>query len=425
MFARWYCVRYPDSDRPEFVTTYESHDDNTKRERSNDDEEDRSNDDDEEDIEDIQDDDYDKMNEEEEIYADYYPHMMDDQHEWFHLVLIANPIPVGNKKNKDEKKENNKNKKDINEQEEEMHTELRFFINGLPIRKCYYLYLRLIFFVFLLLFPHFSPFTQFIGSTITTRRPMGNIRCVGNSFNGLEPWGAIADFRLYSRAFSIEGGISWPDELNTPPPTFPAIQRPIPDHRSNQFVNVGQIDNVRKWLVERGILHSIVTLLKSHEDQLLERAVATLANIALYSPSIPYLLRQTVSVNHNEYDDKLIREELQHLRDEENMLLLEEIRLRERITTREINVVRDVGETSSQDDGNETEGDKLLLAEFDTRRDQLLSRIQDIVFDEEFRSISRSLPLGIVLSSLAGIHDKPSIEKSIRKQVHRLLVNLR
>ena len=112
------------------------------------------------------------------------------------------------------------------------------------------------------------------------------------------------------------------------------------------------------------------------------------------------------------YDDKLIREELQHLRDEENMLLLEEIRLRERITTREINVVRDVGETSSQDDGNETEGDKLLLAEFDTRRDQLLSRIQDIVFDEEFRSISRSLPLGIVLSSLAGIHDKPSIEKS-------------
>ena len=68
---------------------------------------------------------------------------------------------------------------------------------------------------------------------------------------------------------------------------------------------------------------------------------------------------------------------------------------------------------------------KLLLAEFDTRRDQLLSRIQDIVFDEEFRSISRSLPLGIVLSSLAGIHDKPSIEKSIRKQVHRLLVNLR
>jgi hypothetical protein len=118
-------------------------------------------------------------------------------------------------------------------------------------------------------------------------------------------------------------------------------------------VDIGAIDNVRKWLMERGISYSIVALLKSdrRSSQLLERAVATLANIALYPPSIPHLLRQTVSVDEEEGEAQRRREELIHLREEENMLLVEEIRLRERITAREINIVRDVEETASASSG--------------------------------------------------------------------------
>ena len=180
-------------------------------------------------------------------------------------------------------------------------------------------------------------------------------RCFVHSLDGQEPWGAIADFRLYARAFSVEGGNSWPSELTRPPPTFPAIPRPLRsnDAEVSPFVDIGAIDNVRKWLMERGISYSIVALLKSdrRSSQLLERAVATLANIALYPPSIPHLLRQTVSVDEEEGEAQRRREELIHLREEENMLLVEEIRLRERITAREINIVRDVEETASASSG--------------------------------------------------------------------------
>ena len=109
-------------------------------------------------------------------------------------------------------------------------------------------------------------------------------------------------------------------------------------------MNVGAIDDVRKWLVERGTINAIVALLKNHQDdseaQLLERATATLANIALYSPAIPYLLRQTVVGSDDSGVAGATQEELVHLREEEEVLLLEEIRLRENITSREKNVVR-------------------------------------------------------------------------------------
>jgi hypothetical protein len=35
------------------------------------------------------------------------------------------------------------------------------------------------------------------------------------------------------------------------------------------------------------------------------------------------------------------------------------------------------------------EGDKLLLVEFDHKREEVLRRIQDLVFEEEFRQNSR------------------------------------
>ena len=69
--------------------------------------------------------------------------------------------------------------------------------------------------------------------------------------------------------------------------------------------------------------------------------------------------------------------------------------------------------------------DKALLVEFDDRREHILQRIQDLVFEQEFRQSSRNVPLSIVLASLAGMHDQPSVEQSIRKQVQRLLINLR
>ena len=190
-----------------------------------------------------------------------------------------------------------------------------------------------------------------------------------------------------------------------------------------------------------GVLHSIVSLLKVHQDQsqLLERVCATLANIALYPPSIPYLLRQTISVADNEDEAWLSKQELLHLREEEETLLVEEIRLRERITSRERNIVRSVGdegnikdimEMGGEDNGDgrsmtETDGDKMLLLEFDKRREDVLRRIQDLVFEEEFRQNSRRVELPRVLATLTGMYDKPSKMKSVRKQAQRLLINLR
>ena len=71
-------------------------------------------------------------------------------------------------------------------------------------------------------------------------------------------------------------------------------------------------------------------LLFAHSSlRLLERATATLANIALYAPAIPYLLRQTVIVMDDSGAAGATVEELVRLREEEEILLLEEIRLRE------------------------------------------------------------------------------------------------
>ena len=39
-----------------------------------------------------------KEDQKNEKYADSQPHMMDDPFQWFHLVLIANPVPMGAKK---------------------------------------------------------------------------------------------------------------------------------------------------------------------------------------------------------------------------------------------------------------------------------------------------------------------------------------
>jgi hypothetical protein len=106
-------------------------------------------------------------------YADAQQNLMDDPNRWFHLVVIASPIPMHSKKQQTAEAAANKQEEEEEEEASCEHfvkeyTELTFFIDGFPIR-----------------------------TTVTTRRPAGRIRCVGNSFDGLEPWGAIADFRLY------------------------------------------------------------------------------------------------------------------------------------------------------------------------------------------------------------------------------------
>ena len=46
------------------------------------------------------------------------------------------------------------------------------------------------------------------------------------------------------------------------------------------------------------------------------------------------------------------------------------------------------------------EGDKLLLIEFDSRREEVLRRIQDLVFEEEFRQNSRRVEVSCVFQKM-------------------------
>ena len=458
LFARWYCVRYPDPERPAYTQVYTNN--------SNIDSDFDGDIEDSEDSrttaiassggDDSSDDDNNQRapgslttNTSQSVYANQQEHLMDDPHRWFHLVVIANPVPTATNQDSDtntKKQKNKKNKKNKNVNENAQtsnnntnnnkkektaeNTELRFYIDGLPIR-----------------------------TTVTTRRPMGRIRTVGNSFEGDEPWGAIADFRLYSRSFSHNGKGSWPQELLIPPPTFPVVPRPFPmlsgsggssgssgsgqggrstmASSGRRFVDVDAIDDVRQWLVRRGVLHSIVALLgtgnRNNQSQLLERACATLANIALYPPSIPFLLQQTVSVVTAQDTERGWRNrvDLKHLREEEETLLAEEIRLRERIVSREKNRVTAVDDGSSgpQDEGDssnqELEGDILLLMEFDQRREDVLARISDLLFEEEYRISSRRVSLPRVLATLTGMNELPSRATSVRMQAQRLMINLR
>ena len=106
MFARWYCVRYPPEDRPEYVAVYVDDDDDEEHNEIKNNFDTMSNSDDSDDSDDS-DEDADvflsstkKKRKNKKLYADALPHLLDDPNHWFHLVVIANPVPTTSKKGK-------------------------------------------------------------------------------------------------------------------------------------------------------------------------------------------------------------------------------------------------------------------------------------------------------------------------------------
>ncbi len=217
----------------------------------------------------------------------------------------------------------------------------------------------------------------------------------------------------------------WPYSLRAAPPVYPSVPGPQ--------LNVASIDKVRRWLTKRPeVLSSIVMLLRENHPLLLERACATLANIALFSPSIPFILRQTVNMKDDDdvAEAYLAEKHVQDLQQQEEDLLLQEIRLRERMRDR--NSPGITGNGASFSGGNEgvsggaaAEADMVLLSEIDKRREVIRHRLQDLAFEREFAQINSRVPLVAVLARLVTIHDQPSYARSVRSQAQRLLINLR
>jgi hypothetical protein len=174
-------------------------------------------------------------------------------------------------------------------------------------------------------------------------------------------------------------------------------------------------------------------LLREDHPLLLERVCATLANIALFAPSIPFILRQTVNTKDSDDMSKalLAQEHVEALRQQQEDLLLEEIRLRERMRDRNSQDDKGGGSASSYGAGTDStwgaaaEADMLLLSEIDKRREVITQRLQDLAFEREFTQINSRVPLVTLLSRLVTMHDQPSRARSVRSQAQRLLLNLR
>ena len=127
----------------------------------------------------------------------------------------------------------------------------------------------------------------------------------------------------------------------------------------------------------------------------------------------------------------LAHEHAEDLRQQEEDLVVEEIRLRERMRARNGRGKHGRGSASSSVvginmvQGAAAEADLLLLSEVDTRREEISQRWQDLAFEQEFAQINSRVPLVSVLARLITMHDQPSPERSVRSQAQRLLMNLR
>ena len=231
---------------------------------------------------------------------------------------------------------------------------------------------------------------------------------------------------LFFLPANTDDSTRWPFSLRAAPPVYPSVPGPQ--------LNVTSIDSVRRWITKRPeVLSSIVMLLREDHPLLLERVCATLANIALFAPSIPFILRQTVNTKDSDDMSKalLAQEHVEALRQQQEDLLLEEIRLRERMRDRNSQDDKGGGSASSYGAGTDStwgaaaEADMLLLSEIDKRREVITQRLQDLAFEREFTQINSRVPLVTLLSRLVTMHDQPSRARSARSQAQRLLLNLR
>ena len=124
-----------------------------------------------------------------------------------------------------------------------------------------------------------------------------------------------------------------------------------------------------------------------------------------------------------------VKSQLAFLREQEEVLVVEEIKLRERIRGRHQGTVRSNlsagGTAAAAAQGGAAEADELLLVEIDKRREVIIQRVENLVFEEEYRQSSRRVPLVDLLGRLCRIANAPTRSRSVRMQAQRLLVNLR
>ena len=281
-------------------------------------------------------------------YADNNPDILGKDFEWFHLVVMCTPLQTGS--------------------DNEADAELKFFINGIPVRR--------------------AP-KGLIAS--------GRVCTVGNSIEGNEPWGPMADFRIYFETFAPEGQAGWPPHLVNRPPIFPSI--------STGKLNVLAVDKTRSWLLYNGVVPALTSLLKHVDDTaLISWVCSVLANLSL-CPSAPKLIvRQYVQLDEDEVDIHETAQQLQKLHKKRSALMSREVEIRERAMSQHVS----------------TQSDTQALEDLARQQESLSLQIQNIKFAEEWRhqSLRRSL-LEVLIDMCASEH--PSISDAAQ----RLLVHLR
>ena len=130
-----------------------------------------------------------------------------------------------------------------------------------------------------------------LGDTLIGYKPTSRIFCLGNTYEGGENWGAIADFRLYPTVFA-QNTADWPAHLKCVPPLVPRPQligQPgIAFHNQKRFdksqkdTSSEAIDGIRALLCEINCIPNIVALLGSESQEAREVGCVAIANMALF-----------------------------------------------------------------------------------------------------------------------------------------------
>ena len=161
-----------------------------------------------------------------------------------------------------------------------------------------------------------------LGDTLIGYRPTSRIFCLGNTFEGGENWGTIADFRLYPSVFA-QNTADWPAHLKYVPPLVPQPQlighSGITSHSQNRVdssqkgSSSPEIDDIRALLCEINCIPNIVALLGNESQEAREIGCMAIANMALFDRGRSILMRQWVTHvadTNSEWEFKQQRESL-------------------------------------------------------------------------------------------------------------------
>ena len=258
-----------------------------------------------------------------------------------------------------------------------------------------------------------------IGATILNYRPTSKILCIGNTYDGGEAWGPLADFRLYPQAFG-DNLKRWPEHLRLTPPLkpFPKIKGFIVPtnvlggeaylegnnsdndeeelktrsnkgndktvegediehkfHNDRILLNYREkLEYVRSKVLSNNCIPNIIPLLSSPSVKTRILACEAISNIALYAPGRSLLIAQWVY--KTEERNKINAYEMERANLQEKIMNYNGI-----IETLQLQVL------SKSDNKKEMAHDMDLLKEYQKTMSVLQKRVAQLKNNQEFEKM--------------------------------------